>query len=269
MYQTYKPKSEQLRKYIQEFTVLDDDGMFPKEYFAFPHHVGAIVFMENAEFQFEAGILKLDKNPTQESLVITIGKYLAPLFVRYEHFVNEIAINFTPTGMNYFMDEHFSDIANLPIQELKNIEFSQFSKKIFTFEKADRIEQLELFLMQQLREKNMLILEQVVELLEADKSLKFKDICNDLTISERTVNRLFHKYMGCSPKDYKKIIRFRGAIKDYQKNEFNLTEIGLQNDYYDSPHFSREFKKLTNQNPKDYFKQLTYTSNKEYPYIFK
>lgn len=152
MYQTYKPKSQHLRKYIQEFTVLEDTGIFPKEYFAFPHNIGAIVFLENAVLDFESAILKIDKNPITNSSVISIGKYLEPLFVRYEHFVNEIAINFTPTGMNYFMDEHFLEIANLPIQELKNIEFSQFSKKIFTFEKADRIEQLELFLMQQLRE---------------------------------------------------------------------------------------------------------------------
>lgn len=270
MYKTFKPKSEHLRKYIQEFTILDKNGVFPKEYLAFPHNISAIVFIENSKLNYKPGSLEIERaQKNEQSSVFSIGKYVEPLFVNYKHCVNEIAINFTPTGINYFFDENFSDIAKSPIQEIKEPVFSEFSKTLFNTRKEDRIECLEEFLNQRFREKNILLVEQVIMIIEGDKSLKFKNICTELKVSERNVNRLFHKYVGCSPKDYKKIIRFRGAIKDYNKDESNLTQICLENDYYDSPHFSREFKRLTNKNPKDYFKHLTFVSKSKYPYIFK
>lgn len=269
MYKTFKPKSEFLKKYIQEFTFLDEKDIFPKTYYAFPHNISAIVFIQNAKLNYNSNILEISKTQTKETLVFSIGKYVEPLFVSYKHYVNEIAINFTPTGINYFFDENFSDIAKFPIQGVRDSEITEFSKELFNTSKEDRIESLELFLLQRFREKNILLVEQVVNMIECDKSLKFKNICKELNVSERNVNRLFHKYIGCSPKNYKKITRFRGAIKDYNQNESNLTQICLENDYYDSPHFSREFKKLTNKKPTDYFNQLTFISKNKYPYVFK
>lgn len=269
MYKIIKPKSEFLRKYIQEFTILDEKEIFPKEYFAFPHHISAIIFLENAKVDYNVNILEIDKIQSKSSFVFSIGKYVKPLFVSYKQYVNEIAINFTPTGINYFFEENFSDIAKLPIQEIRDFEFTEFSKTLFNTSKEDRIERLEFFLKQRFREKDIRLLEQVLNIIESDKTLKFKDICKQQNVSERNLNRLFHKYIGCSPKDYKKIIRFRGAINDYNRNESNLTQICLDNDYYDSPHFTKEFKKLTNKKPLDYFKQLMYISKNKYPYIFK
>lgn len=269
MYKTYKPKSEHLKQYIQDFTVLDEKGTFPNEYFAFPHNIGAIIFLKNAQIDYKSNTLGIKNAAAEKPEVLSIGKYLEPLFVSFKNYVEEIAINFTPTGINYFFDENFCDIAKLPIQKVNDAEFTKFSNTLFNTKEEDRIELLEQFLIQRFREKDLQLIEQVILKIETDKSLKFKEICEELNVSERNINRLFHKYVGCSPKNYKKIIRFRGAIKDYNKSEFNLTQICFENDYYDSPHFSREFKSLTNKNPKDYFKQLKYISNNKYPYIFK
>lgn len=269
MYKTYKPKSELLKKYIQDFTVLDENGVFPNEYFAFPHNIGAIILLQHAQLDYKSNNLKIERNDLKDSVVFSIGKYLEPLFVSFKNYVEEIAINFTPTGINYFFDENFCDIAKLPIQKVNDAEFTHFSKTLFNTNIENRIELLERFLIQRFREKDLELIEQVISMAESDKSLKFKEICEELNVSERNINRLFHKYIGCSPKDYKKIIRFRGAIKDYNKSESNLTQICLENDYYDSPHFSREFKNLTKMKPKEYFKQLKYISNNKYPYIFK
>jgi AraC-like DNA-binding protein len=269
MYEIFKPESAHLRKYIREITVLDENEIFPKEYFAFPHNIGVIVFLQDAKINYKPNTLEINRTQTKGTSVFSVGKYIEPLFVRYKQYVNEVAINFTPTGINYFFDENFSDIAALPIQEISDPEINEFSKVLFNTNKEDRMDSLELFLEQRFREKNLQLVEQVIHMIEDDKSLKFKEICKELKVSERNLNRLFHKYMGCSPKDYKKIIRFRGAIKDYNKNFSNLTQICFENDYYDSPHFTKEFKRLTNKKPIDYFKHLTFISKNKYPYIFK
>ncbi|WP_148304592.1 AraC family transcriptional regulator [Formosa agariphila] len=158
-------------------------------------------------------------------MVLSIGKYVAPLFVSYKHYVNEIAINFTPTGINYFFDENFSDIAKCPIQEIGDSEITEFSKVLFNTHKENRIESLESFLEQRFRKKNIQLVEQVIPIIECDKALKFKNICKELNVSERNINRLFHKYIGYSPKDYKKIICFRKAIKEKIKRLTKLFKI--------------------------------------------
>ena len=105
MYEILKPKSEHLRKYIQEITVLNENEVFPKEYFAFPHNISAIVFLQNSKIVYKSNSLEINRIQTNNTSAFSIGKYIEPLFVRYKHFVNEIAINFTPTGLNYFFDK--------------------------------------------------------------------------------------------------------------------------------------------------------------------
>lgn len=269
MYEVFKPKSELLKKYISEITVLKENSSYPKEYFAFPHNVSSIVFFKDTEIKYSNHYLEINRTQDKNWPIVTIGKYVEPLLVKYNDYVKEIAVNFTSTGINYFFDEKSNDITRSPIQVLNNTQLKEFSILLFNTNEKERIIEIERFFEQRFINKDLQLIEKIISTVENDKLIKFKDISKALNISERNLNRLFHKYIGCSPKDYKKIIRFRGAIRDYNKKDFNLTEICFKNEYYDSPHFTREFKKLTNKNPKDYFKHLTFESKKEFPYIFK
>ncbi len=269
MYEVFKPKSELLKKHISEITVLKENSSYPKEYFAFPHNVSSIVFFEDAEIKYNNHYLEINRTQNENGSIIMIGKYVKPLLVKYNGYVKEIAVNFSPTGVNYFFDEGFNGITGLPIQVLNNSQLNEFSKLLFNTHETERVFEIERFFEQRFINKDLQLIEKIIETVENDFLVKFKDISATLNISTKSLNRLFHKYIGCPPKDYKKIIRFRSAVRDYNKKEFNLTEICLKNEYYDSPHFTREFKKLTNMSPKDYFQHLSFESKKEFPYIFK
>jgi len=269
MYEVFKPKSELLKKHINEITMLKEHSPYPKEYFAFPHNVSSIVFFKDAEIKYNNHYLEINRTQNKNESVVMIGKYVEPLLVKYSDYVEEITVNFSPTGLNYFFDEKFDELTRLPIQVLNIIQLKEFSISLFNANEKERIIEIERFFEQRYIDKDLKLIEKIIRTVENDKSMKFKDISETLNISTRNLNRLFHKYIGCSPKEYKKIIRFRSAIKTYNKNDFNLTKTCLHNDYYDSPHFTREFKKLTNMTPKNYFKNLTYESKIEFPYVFK
>lgn len=269
MYEVFKPKSAFLSKYISEITVLKEDSSYPKKYFAFPHTVSSIAFFKDTEINYSNHYLEINNTQNESFPIVAIGKYIAPLLVRYNEYVEEIAVNFTPTGINYFFDGNFGDIINSQIQILNYTQLKAFSILLFGMNEEERILEIEHFFEQRFVDKNLQLIETIISLVENDKSVKFKDIAETYTISVRHLNRLFHKYIGCSPKDYKKIIRFRDAIKDYNKKNLNLTEICLKNEFYDSPHFTKEFRSLTNKNPKDYFQNLTFASKNQFPYIFK
>ena len=269
MYEIFKPKSELLKKYISEITVLKENSSYPKEYFAFPHNVSSIVFFKDAEIKYSNHYLEINRTQNKNWPILMIGKYVQPLLVKYNDYVKEITVNFSSTGINYFFEEEFNDITSLPIQVLNTIQLKEFSILLFNTNEKERIIEMERFFEQRFINKDLQLIEKIIRTVENDKLIKFKDISKALNISARNLNRLFHKYIGCSPTEYKKIIRFRSVIKDYNRKDYNLTEMCLKNDYYDSPHFTREFKKLTNMTPKNYFKHLTFESKKEFPYIFK
>ncbi len=269
MYEVFLPKSELLKKHINEITVLKENSSYPKEYFAFPHNVSSIAFFKDAEIKYNNHYLEINRTQKKSLSVVIIGKYIKPLLVKYSDYVTEIAVNFSPTGINYFFDEEFHDLTKSPVQILDNVQLKQFAVLLFNLSKKERTAATERFFEQRFITKDLQLIEQIIRTVENDNLMKFKDISKALNISARSLNRLFHKYIGCSPKDYKKILRFRNVLKDYNNPDFNLTEMGLKNDYYDSPHFTREFKKLTTMTPKKYFKHLTFESKKEFPYIFK
>ena len=267
MYDIYIPKSELLKKYISEFTILKKENFETTRYFAFPQHKGTLSFYSSASIHFEDLTLELDQIETLKESIIILGKYSNPLFVKYEIFVDEISINFNELGINYFLKENYGEIANKPIQYISDEKWTNFAKKMFSSNTEDRIYLLENFLLSQFMNKDLNVIESIIKEMENDLSLKLKDIVLTVKISERTANRLFHKYIGCSPSLYKKILRFRSAVK-LNKKGISLTELCLKNEYYDSPHFTKEFKLLTGKGPKHFFNSVNQVSHKKYPYLF-
>ncbi|WP_299125355.1 AraC family transcriptional regulator [uncultured Tenacibaculum sp.] len=267
MYNVCKPKSEILKKYISEFTLLKKENFKPINYLAFPHNNSAIVFLSKATVSYNDYKITVSQNPNNVQSVVALGKYLHPLHLFYSDAVDEICINFTPTGLNYFFKQNFKQIAGKPIQFVNNEIWTNFSKQLFNYPKQERIELLEKFLLSQLQEKDLSIIEQLTNILTNDLTIKVKDLALKTNLSPRTINRLFHTYLGRSPSAFKKIQRFRNAI-EMKNNHNSLTEISLLNEYYDSAHFNHEFQELTNTNPTSFFNQVSKVGDEKFSYIF-
>ncbi|MDC8004154.1 helix-turn-helix domain-containing protein [Aureisphaera galaxeae] len=75
-----------------------------------------------------------------------------------------------------------------------------------------------------------------------------------LGYSVRQVERKFQRYIGVSPKEFAKIVRFQNTLK-VTPHDMGLTQLALFNGYSDQSHFIRDFKKLSGIKPKDYFFQ--------------
>ncbi len=268
MYEIHRPKKASLRKYISEFTILKKDPFKPVNFLAFPHHCAAIAFFSQTNITYNNLILNIERNNNLSTSIVVLGKYKEPLLLKYRNFVDEIAINFTPTGLNYFFKENHDKIIDKPIKFLKNEKWSKFSKKLFKAKRNERISLLENFLLSHLIEKDLSVIENIIDKIKSNKSLKIKNISQEMNMSERTINRIFHKYIGLSPKDFKKILRLRSSFTMHNK-KISLTELCLNNDYYDSSHFTNEFKILTKRNPRNFFNSIKKINSIESYYIFK
>lgn len=117
-----------------------------------------------------------------------------------------------------------------------------------------QIETLENYWTSKLKEKDFYLIEQLLFEIETSE-LKLDEIARKFKISRQYINKLFLKYIGKSPTDYRKRYRFRNAIRQ-AKEVKNLRELTFDNLFYDQSHFNKDFKELTQSNPTSFFKNV-------------
>lgn len=78
---------------------------------------------------------------------------------------------------------------------------------------------------------------------------------SDLQTSERTLQRVFKKYVGCSPGQFRRLCQFYAAFHQLRSREFgNLSEVAYDQGYADQSHFIRSFREFSRKNPGDYMR---------------
>jgi AraC-like DNA-binding protein len=93
----------------------------------------------------------------------------------------------------------------------------------------------------------------------SNEQISIADFANKVGLNLKTFQRHFQKHMGCSPVEYRRICRFRNSLTNKLNNTLlkNLTEISYEEGYYDQSYLIKEFRKITNHNPKDFFKSAS------------
>ncbi len=81
--------------------------------------------------------------------------------------------------------------------------------------------------------------------------------CSEFGLSARQLRRLSHLYLGLSPREFCRIMRFQHALRKIQCHS-DVTP--WADCYYDQPHFIREFKQLSGVTPSE-FKSLSVLYN--------
>ena len=81
------------------------------------------------------------------------------------------------------------------------------------------------------------------------------DMLNKVNLTERTFQRMFKKYVGVTPNQYRRICQFQLSFFQLKTKDFNkLTDIAFDNGFADQSHFIRSFKEFTQVTPNDYLK---------------
>lgn len=87
-------------------------------------------------------------------------------------------------------------------------------------------------------------------------------LSDQIGYSQKHFIDLFRGYVGISPKQYLKIIRFQKAIAAIEKNQIiQWSQIALESGYYDQAHFIHDFKLFSGFTPNEYIKRKTSTLN--------
>ena len=259
MIKTIAPSSPILKKYIECFYIYEGKPNTTFKYVAFPHFNTGLSFFKGASVHRQNWSLQISENTNLTVHIEVLGKYTTPILVEYKGQLREISIVFKPAGLNRFFKDNYQSLAPNFSQELTNDVWIQFGKSLFS--DNDDISKIETFLLSQLWDNQELLnIENSLQYLENNNmQISIADVASKVGLNLKTFQRHFQKHMGCSPVEYRRICRFRSSLTNKLNSSQwkNLTELTYEEGFYDQSYLIKEFRKITNHNPKDFFKSTS------------
>lgn len=99
---------------------------------------------------------------------------------------------------------------------------------------------------------------------ESGGRIRITDLEEFTGYTARYIDRIFHTYVGMSPKTFAKIVRFQNAIDHLDHdNRITFSDLAADHGYYDQPQFIRDFRKYAGTTPKEYRKKIIATDYTE------
>ena len=272
--QFYKPKNEILLNYIEGYYFLTNKKSDPiVEYFTFPNNFSIVSIIENASIIYSEnkGIIKENFGiPLSSDLIC---HYKKPIKLTYEGTINELTFYFKPLGLNAFLDKSLCHYTNdffsnfIPFDDYKET-FGVILRESDIEKKIDLIEN---YWLSKLKGFQHTFLNEIIEdLKDSQNDYSISELANKYNTSRQNLTKHFEANLCKSPSDFKKIQRFRNALKNNitKTSKDNLTSLSYDLLFYDQSHLIKDFKSLTGLTPKKFFKNLSTDKNGEINWLF-
>ena len=172
-----------------------------------------------------------------------------------------IAYFFKPFSLPPLFNLSASELAKKPISlSTVNAHKTNALKTQLSYAKTtkDKIEALDSLLLSQLQQqhKECEIIGRSTDLIMLNSGKEIlSGILEELNLNERTFQRIFKKFVGITPSQYRRICQFKQSFDQVRNGQFDkLTEVAYNTGFADQSHFIRSFKEFTDVTPKDYKK---------------
>ncbi len=174
-----------------------------------------------------------------------------------------LGIKFKPGGFYPFYRSSvasFSD-STIPIDEVFKVDAEALEDQILGAPGNEQmVERAGAFIRDHLPEEDKRV-QQVNKIVDAvidDSSLiRVSQLTEQFDIGERSLQRLFKRYVGASPKWVIKRFRLHEVAGRLAENDgVDWAELALELGYYDQAHFIRDFKSIVGQTPTEYARSI-------------
>jgi AraC-like DNA-binding protein len=165
------------------------------------------------------------------------------------HFVSTFCIRFYAWGAYAFAEDSFTGTTNGFYDISSRFQWldKQLRARLFeTTSLAERIclvESLFLKRMSQIKEHNI-VNGAVQNIILNQGTLGITQLVKDSFISSRQLERLFHEYIGITPKKLSNLVRYQSLWNDILSHpQFDISDAVYQHGFTDQSHLMREFKR--------------------------
>ncbi len=181
------------------------------------------------------------------------GLSLQTTYLHYPKDTKLIGIRFYPHGLYSFVSINGNQIIN------NSVDFSQLTKgttQKISIKNDEAISDIYSLLTELFKknnyEKSKIIRDYYQYFRGNNSMITINEFCKTNNTNYTSLNRLFSRIIGISPKQFERLIKFRKTLCSIIDSSENLTEIGIASGYFDQAHFIREFKLFLDATPSAY-----------------
>lgn len=271
---SYKPQNPLLQKYIDcIYTLRRGEGEETIRYVAFPSLFSMVCLNKDSSIERSGTNLRFSHSRRYPLQMTLICDFAAAGWMRYEGAADEVVIYFKPLGLNAFLTGPLKRYLDSFIS--KFIPFDDYSdamSSIFALngDKA-RIRALEdYWVSKHIGFEHPFMNRIVDEMLDDPGTFSINEAAAQNNISRTTLAKHFDLHIGTTPSQFRKIARFRKAMKRHRQNvsDENLTDISHGVDYFDQSHMIKDFRSLTRYAPKTFFSRLSTLEDGQINWVF-
>ncbi|GIP38901.1 AraC family transcriptional regulator [Paenibacillus sp. J31TS4] len=167
-------------------------------------------------------------------------------------------VKFRPGGFYPFLQQPVSGLSGCPLRiaDVLGGDDREWERAILSEpEEADMVRLAEERLLPLLpaRDETVLLINRMMDRIQEDRTLtRVEELSRQFGLHIRKLQRLFHQYVGVSPKWVIKLYRLQNAAERLDGSETQLLRLAGELGYYDQSHFIREFKAIIGQTPEEY-----------------
>ena len=270
----FKPKSEILQHYIEGYYFLTNTKSESSiEYFTFPNNYSILSIIENADILYSENAAIVKENQGQPILSDLICHYQKPIKLKYEGNINELTFYFKPLGLNAFIDKSLCQFSNKFFARFEPFDdyLESFRKILREVDTEIKIELIENYWLSKLKGfQHPFLVDVVNDLKDLENDYSITDLAKKYNTSRQNLTKHFESNLCKSPSDFKKIQRFREALKNQmnKNSKNNLTALSYDLLFYDQSHLIKDFKSLTGLTPKKFFDKISTQENGEINWLF-
>jgi len=168
-------------------------------------------------------------------------------------------IKFKPGGFYPFLQAPVSTLTGevISLEEVFGVETAPMEAEILSLtDDAAMVGRAEAFLTAHLpeRDPNTALISEIVQMIQQDRTiLKVEDVVRLSGMNKRTMQRLFDRYVGVSPKSVIQRYRLHEAAEHMdQGTAGDWLDLSIALGYYDHSHFIRDFRSIVGVSPEEY-----------------
>lgn len=271
---SYKPQNPALRSHIECFyTLRRTPADKACAYLTFPSVFSMVCLNLNSRTELKENNLKIIYCPETTLETNLICDFDNPVWVSYEGAADEIVIYFKPLGLNAFLEKdlrhycrnHFAKFS--PFADYK----ARMTEVFSVADDENRIRALEDYWLSKLIGfQHPFLYEIIDEITGADGLSSVSEIARKYGISRTTINKHFDLHLCTTPSQFKKVYRFRNAMRRHRLkiSAESLADISCDADYFDQSHMIKDFKSLTSYAPKTFFSKISALEDGQINWLF-
>ncbi len=203
-----------------------------------------------------------DENKSIDENAFIMGHLREFYDIRIAGRLSLFSIQFKPHGLSLFFDIPLNEFynQNVPLKYIVGHDANELETKLHEANSFDtRIKVVESYLLGLLNKKltnhHFNRIEQSIQIINQTRgAVDINVLASEACLSRKQFERVFAQYVGASPKQFLRTIRFQNTINIKSDNKIvSLTDLTYSCGYYDQSHMANDFQKLSGMTPKQYF----------------